>query len=87
MEISFLERFNVPDSNRGSTQSKMAAVAPLRVVSEFAASAVKRSLITGETSITVFVGFGLSFMTKTNYAGVTYLATKSFLKRNYFLRV
>ena len=66
MEISFLERVNVPDSNRGSTQSKMAAVAPLRVVSESDASTVKRSFITGDTSMTVFVGFGLSFMTTTS---------------------
>ena len=65
MEISFLESWRVPDSNRGNTQSRIAAVAPLRVVSESDASMVRRSLIKGETSITVFVGFGLSFMTTT----------------------
>ena len=66
MEISFLLSCSVPDSNRGSTQPRMAAVASLIVVSEFDASIVKRSLIIGETSITVFVGLvGLSFMTTT----------------------
>ena len=87
MEISFLESWSVPDSNRGNTQSRMAAVVPFRVVSESDASMVRRSFITGETSMTVFVGFGLSFMTTTNYEGVSPLATKSFLKRNYFLMV